>query len=195
MTRLTWQNREGLILVALLVLLSFSPPSRGESKEVVPPLEIVRNKNHLELRTTLPPGRHPLRNVLQTSDANTEGFIYATSTENDGSQVRIFQVSASDQSGLMRQISVRMRSSTQVGYYTLFFELAEAGKPLRSAVLRRNCCGYLLELSGEAFAGETYQGINLSTLERDSSDAFSEFLSIATACNCQGLRVDLTLTG
>lgn len=194
MTRFTGRNRQGLILVASLVLLSFSQPSSSESTKVVSPLEIIRNKNHLELRTTLPPGRHQLPSILPTGNENVEGFIYATPAEEATSLVRIFQVRASDQTASNRQISVRMRSSTQAGYYTLVFELTESGKPLRSAVLRRNCCGYLLELTGGEFSGTTYQGVNLSALERDSSKAFSEFLSIATACNCRGLRVNLTST-
>lgn len=192
MTRLTWQNRQVPLFVASLVLFSISHPLHGESKEAESPLEIVRSKNHLELRTSLPPGRHSLQNILPPSDDNIEGFIYATPSEKDGSVVRIFQVRASDQTASIRQISVRMRSSTQAGYYTLFFELTESDKPHRTAVLRRNCCGYLLELSGETFAGGTYQGVNLSEIERNSSDAFDEFLSIATACNCKGLHVDLT---
>ena len=85
-----------------------------------------------------------------------------------------------------------MRASTTPTYYTLFFEVedsAESDSTPQCAILRRDCCGYHLELSERPFVGKSFRGENLGVMEHNNPEAFSEFLAIARLCSVDGFHV------
>lgn len=183
-------SQRGPLLFALGLLLATQGAAGGKpDAEPANVLEIVRVKDHLALRTGLPPGKHPFADALPAGGPSVEGFVYTTPVGDNSSVVRIFQLRASLESDVARRIRVRMRASTTPGYYTLSFEVLDQDGKTRVAILRRHCCGYQLELNGDPFAGNTYQAINLTSLERDHSEAFAEFVSIVRACNLPGIHV------
>ena len=190
----------GFAVTASLLIYCTVVSADDRSNVGIGALRLIQENHHLVFETPLPAGRHSLANVLADAEG-VEGFIYSTDSEiKDGmaSRIRIFQmrweIPASPAQGeaAPRRIAVRMRASTTPGYYTLFYDvidLTDPNKITRSAILRRDCCGYALELNAAPFAGKSFRGMNMSIIERDFADAYAEFLSIARLCSIQGFQV------
>jgi len=190
----------GFGITASLLIYCTVVSADDRSNVAIAALRLVQEDHHLVFETPLPAGRYSLANVLPDAKG-MEGFIYSTDGQiKDGvaSRIRIFQMrmnipgSSTQRDAASRRIAVRMRASTTPGYYTLFYDvidLAEPNKITRSAILRRDCCGYALELNAAPFAGKSFRGINMSIIERDFADAYAEFLSIARLCSIQGFHV------
>lgn len=163
--------------------------SLADSHEI-PLLKIQRTGGHIEMQTSLPPGRHSIKQTGYRADDKATGFIYTTASDGDKSIVRIFQLQNDIGSKI---VSLRMRASTTIGYYTLFIEISKAEDGTkRSAILRRNCCGYQLEIQDDHFKGRTFDANNLMSLEKSFPEAFASLLSIASECAIPQILVDFS---
>lgn len=153
----------------------------------VPLLNIHRIGGHVVMRTSLPEGRHDIERIKLPSVERPTGFIYTSVTDDAKSVVRIFQIQHRIGTAIVK---LRMRAATTVGYYTLFIETTDSNGGIRSAILRRSCCGYQLEIQDSHLSSRTIDSPNLKIMEKAHPIAFARLIAITQKCQIPGIHID-----